>query len=330
MAERIILVGPVPPPNGAIAVHVAALARALGAIGAAATVVDPRSRVRLVETLRRAAAARDCVHVHVSGATARSYGLLASCLATTPSMITLHDARVPAFLDDLAGKARAIVAELLARASAVVAVSPEIADAVAELGVARPHVISPLLAPTLRAGWPPAHVAAAAGAPLFAAAVGTARDESVSFLVAGFARLAAVYSGAVLAVFGPGGDVEVARRLDDRGLGDRVLALGELDPPAALGTIAACDVLLQPGLDGGVREARALGRRVVASDARRRPAGTQLFPAGDVEGMVAAVRAALARPAAPAVTEDGFVALCDVYARLGAAEVYACAASPGA
>ena len=330
MAERIVLVGPVPPPNGAIAVHVAALARALGAIGAAAAVVDPRSRVRLVDALGRAAAAGDCVHVHVSGGTARSYGLLAACLATTPSMITLHDARVPAFLDGLGGKARDTVAELLARATAVVAPSPEIADAVAALGVARPRVVSTLIAPALRPGWPPAHVAAAAGAPLFAAAVGTARDEALSFLVAGFARLATVYSGAVLAVFGPGGDVEVARRLDQRGLGDRVLALGELEPRAALGTIAACDALLQPGLDGGVREARALGRRVVASNAHRRPPGTNVYPTGDLEAFVAAVRAALARPAAPAVTEDGFAALCDIYARLGAKEIPACAASPDA
>ncbi len=330
LAERIILVGPTAPPNGAIAVHVAALARALGAIGAAATVVDPRSRVRLVDALGRAAAAGDCVHVHVSGGTARSYGLLAACLATTPSMVTLHDACVPAFLDGLGGRALETIAELLARATATIAVSPEIADAVATLGVPRPEVVSPLIAPALRAGWPPAHVAAAAGAPLFAASVGTARDESLPFLVAAFSRLATIHSGAVLAVFGPGGDVEVARRLDERGLGDRVLALGELEPHAALGTIAAADALLQPGLDGGVREARALGRRVVASDARRRPPGTQLFAAGDVESFVAAVRAALARPPAPAFTEDGFAALRAIYARLGAKEVSECAASPGA
>src|SRR5262249_52965329 len=163
---------------------------------------------------------------------------------------------------------------------------------VAALDVARPQVVSPLIAPALRPGWPPAHVAAAAGAPLFAAAAGTARDEAVPFLVAGFARLATLFSRAVLAVIGPGAHAPGAARRDGRGLGARVLGRGGLEPRAALGTIAACDALLQPGLDGGVREARALGRRVVASDAHRRPPGTQLFHAGDVEGFVAAVRAA--------------------------------------
>jgi glycosyltransferase involved in cell wall biosynthesis len=329
LAEQIVLVGPVPPPNGDIAAHVGALARALGAIGAAATVVDPRSRVRLVGALGRAAAAGDIVHIHVSGHNAKSYGLLGACLAATPTMVTLHDARVPDFLEKRGGTACRTIAELLARASAVVAVSPEIAAAVAALGV-HADTVSPLVARTLRPGWPPAHVAAAAGAPLLAAAVGSARDAGIPFLVAGFARLASAFSGAVLAVFGAGGDVEVARRLDERGLGDRVLALGELHPQTALGTLAACDAFLQPSLDGNVREARALGRRVVASDAARRPAGTKVFRAGDLDGFVAAVRAALAQPAPAAVTEDGFAALLDIYARLGAKEVAACAASPDA
>jgi len=53
MSEHVVLVGPIPPPTGGIATHVASLARALAEAGARATLVDSRQRLRLVGELSR-------------------------------------------------------------------------------------------------------------------------------------------------------------------------------------------------------------------------------------------------------------------------------------
>src|SRR6185503_3939501 len=122
MSERVVLVGPIPPPTGGIATHVASLGRALAAAGARATLVDSRQRLRLVGELSRAGLAADLVHLHVCGHNRRSYGLLAACLAATPrlpAMVTLHSGLAPGYLDDLTASGRRTVAAVLERASAV-------------------------------------------------------------------------------------------------------------------------------------------------------------------------------------------------------------------
>jgi glycosyltransferase involved in cell wall biosynthesis len=336
LSERVLLVGPIPPPTGGIAAHVAALARALGALGIGASVVDTRSRLRFASALGRAGLARDRIHVHVCGHNRRSYGVLAACLAASPArpaLVTLHSGLVPRFLGELTRGARGTIAELLGRAGSVIAVSDAVAEAVEALGVPRPVVATPFIGHGLRPGRPPIRVAAAraAGQTVLAAAVAPGPEYGAPLLVAAFAKLAALLPEACLAVFGPGGaDRDVARALAARGLGDRVLALGELQPVAALGALAACDALLRPtSVDGDavtVREARALGRRVVASDAAPRPPGTTLFPSGDADALVAATRAALRAPSPPACTEDGLATLLRLYQLAGVA----CAASPDA
>jgi glycogen synthase len=344
MADGVLLIGPVPPPSGGIASHVAALQRALAGEGVPAPVVDPRQRLRLVGELSRAGLAAEPVHLHVCGHNRSSYGLLAACLAATPrlpAMVTLHSGLLPGYLEEVTATGRRTIAGLLERAAAVICVSAAVAEAVAALGVPTGHleIISPFIAAGLRPGRPPVHVAAAgeAGETLLVAAVARGREYGIDVLVHGFARVAALRSSAMLVVFGPGGaDRDVARRLEARGLGDRVLALGELDPHTALATLAAADVVLRPTLADGdavtVREARALGRRVVASDVATRPPGTMVFPAGDSLALASATLRALERPPPPAEIDDGFGPLARVYARLGVASLQgaACAASPAA
>ncbi|NJN63885.1 MAG: glycosyltransferase [Acidobacteria bacterium] len=77
-------------------------------------------------------------------------------------------------------------------------------------------------------------------------------------------------------------------------IGERLhIALGEQAPPI----IARSDVFLRPTTADGdsvsVREAASTGVSVVASDAAARPAGTFLFPVGDVAAFDVAVRDAL-------------------------------------
>lgn len=341
MGDRILLVGPIPPPTGGISSHMDRLGRALAAVGIGVSAVDPRGRLRFVTALGRAGLAGDLVHLHVCGHNPRSYGLLAACLAATPirpALVTLHSGLLPSYLDSLTATARRTIAELLARAGATVAVSDDVADAIAALGRPRPEVVTPFIAYALRPGHPPPHVVAAGqlGHPLLCAAVAPGPEYGGPLLVAAFTRLAAQFPNSSLVLYGPGGaDRAIARALTERDLGERVLALGELEAHEALGAMAACDVFLRPTLADGdslsVREARAQGLRVVASDAARRPAGTTLFRAGDVDALCAAIATALAAPAPARCVANGLTPLLALYARLGAPakEVAACAASLG-
>ena len=89
-------------------------------------------------------------------------------------------------------------------------------------------------------------------------------------------------------------------RVDD-GLPPWALPLGELHRPELLATLGALDVFVRPTYFDGdavsIREAFALGVRVVASDTAFRPDGARLFPRGDADALAAAVDQALAAPA---------------------------------
>ena len=124
-----------------------------------------------------------------------------------------------------------------------------------------------------------------------------------------------------LDVFGTGGtDRALADALGARGYGDRVRALGELPHESVLAVLRASDVFLRPTRADGdsmcVREALAMGCRVVASDAAARPPGTVVFRAGDVEGFAAGVERALAEPRRSTRSDDGLATLVSLYRSL--------------
>jgi glycosyltransferase involved in cell wall biosynthesis len=84
-----------------------------------------------------------------------------------------------------------------------------------------------------------------------------------------------------------------------------VHGLGELSRPAALAVIAGCDVFVRPTLADGdsvsVREAIALGRRVVATAVGNRPQEARLVAPGDDLQLASGICEALAE--APAAAE---------------------------
>src|SRR5439155_104160 len=115
-------------------------------------------------------------------------------------------------------------------------------------------------------------------------------------------------------------DEVVARALGRRGHATRVFALGELSRESVLAVLRRSDVFLRPTRADGdsicVREALALGSRVVASDVVARPAGTFVFPSENPAALAETVFEALkARPAPTA--DDGLAAVLSVYRRLG-------------
>lgn len=340
---KLALVGCFPPPWGGVAVHVAALARALESRGADVSVLDTgegghrrpgirpaRGPARLAAALAAAAAERRLVHAHTSGANAKGWLVaLAAGRARLPraprGLLTIHSGLAPAWLSASA-RHRALAAAASAGFGRVVAVSDEIAGALARAGVpARALLVLAPFSPSSlppRARLPALEAFRAAHRPLFAAALAPGRTYGADVLLPAFEGVRAVLPRAGLVLVGPGTE-PLAR--------EGVLALGAVEHAAALAAIEAADVFVRPTRADGdalsVREALALGRPVVASAVGHRPAGCLLVPPGDAAALAARlVEAAALPPAAraggparadPAAPGDPFDALVALYGALG-------------
>jgi glycosyltransferase involved in cell wall biosynthesis len=330
---RLSLIGNWPRPYGGVAVHLAALARTLRARGADVVVLDigrgdhrgpglrpARGALRYALALSAVAAEGRLVHLHTSGANAKSWLVALAAgrarRAFAPrGVLTLHSGSAPSFLRRAAVHRR-LAAAACAGFGAVVTVNDEIADALAGAGVERSRVrtIPAFSGEVLEPPEEPAGLASfrAGHAPLLAAALAPGPIYGAELLAESFRRLRKERPGAGLVVFGAGTD-------GPAWTGPGLLGLGEVGHRAALAVLAASDVFVRPTRADGdaitVREALALGRAVVASDVGHRPAGCLLFPTGDVGALSARLAEAVdaGRRAGPAVAPGGFEALFEVY-----------------
>jgi glycosyltransferase involved in cell wall biosynthesis len=158
------------------------------------------------------------------------------------------------------------------------------------------------------------------------ATVSPGPEYGADVLVEAFARIAAApgMERAGLVVFGPAGrSPALAADVAAAGLAGRVHHYADLERAEALALLRAADVFVRPTRADGdavsVREALALGRPVVASDAAARPEGTLCFPAGDAAALARAVDHALAAPPPAPLRTDALGAVLACYARLGLA-----------
>lgn len=345
--RSLFLVGPLGPPSGGVTSHLWDLRSAVVSLGGSVRMFDPARRVRgprdlgasltrvLFDAATRAmaggrlaaalAAARtrgDLVHLHTNGHNHGSWevigliGLLAGGRGGG-AMLTLHSGLAPAYL---AAHPR-IVRRLADRYERVVCVSQAIAEALVRTGFAEERlIVAPAFSPTtLPLPLPPPGlgVARRRHRPLLAATLSPGAEYGADVLVEGFTRLVrddpeGRMGDAGLVLFGPAArDPELAATLQERGLGWRVYAYADLNRGEALAVLRTCDVFLRPTRADGdsisVREALALGVRVVASDAAVRPAGVRCHAAGNGAALAAAVREALELPAPADLKSEGGV-----------------------
>src|SRR5207302_955667 len=154
---------------------------------------------------------------------------------------------------------------------------------------------------------------------LYCAMIAPRREYAQDVLLRAFAEVRVKLPDAGLALYGPGSD-SVS--------GAGVHAFGELHRPQALAVMAACDVFVRPTLADGdsvsVREALALGRRVVATSVGHRPAEVRLVPPGDAAALAEAlVASSMETGAQPMHNEDGTVTVTfngEIYNHLGLRE----------
>jgi glycosyltransferase involved in cell wall biosynthesis len=311
--KGVTLIGRLPPPSGGIAAHLLDVRALLERRSVRVTVLEPRREARFAAGFL-AHAAVDVVHVHHHGHSRRSWWHAAAFAIAPRAVMTIHSGFAP----QLIVRSRALVRRASARYRAIVCVSEVIRDAMIAAGVdpERLWVAPAFLADALEERMTPAGVAAVRRRhPLvLAAAVAEPPEYGLPVLLDAFARLRATHPEAALMIAGHG-----VRRPEH--IRAHVYIFGQLARAESLGLLAACDVFVRPSLADGdatsVREALALGRRVVATDAARRPRGVHLCRAGDAADLARALGEAIAAPPPRVPIEQARETLLAIYRRLG-------------
>ena len=316
--RRILLVGDYPPPYGGLSVQVASLAHQLAVrtdtdvqvldIGARRRERRPgclpaRGPVDLAATIVSHARRGFTPHLHTNGHNPKSWLVTLGCTASAAAagrraVVSLGSGSMPAFLQSAGTPMRTVARLGLAAAGAVIVRNERARAALIALGVAPPKV-------TILAGF-----------------YGVAADEigSVPPEIAEFRRRHDPLLGAIATVgpeYGLALLLDAAARLRAKrpalgvlfvgpdpladGCPSWALPVGECERPTLLGALGQLDVFVRPtyfdGDASSVREAQALGVRVVASDTDFRPDGVRRFPCGDADALAAAIDDALAAPA---------------------------------
>ncbi|HEY6910550.1 MAG TPA: glycosyltransferase family 4 protein [Myxococcales bacterium] len=276
-----------------MATHVEELFHAVRASGAHCEVLDigkgqlpadgvvPAGGMARFSALLGAYAARGFrIHVHTGGANPRSWMLAQACAAagrlSGGALITLHSGLMPAWLSNAPSRA-ALARAVLLQFARVVAVSEPIRDALARCGVDGVIVVPAFSREFVKPSAPPEGLEEirAGARPLYCAMIAPRPEYGATILLDAFAQVRARLPEAALVLYGPQSE-------SVRAAG--VHPFGELQRPQALALMAACDVFVRPTLADGdsvsVREALALGCRVVATAVGHRPPEVRLVPPG--------------------------------------------------
>jgi glycosyltransferase involved in cell wall biosynthesis len=312
--RKVLLVGDYPPPYGGLSVQIAALRGRLAALD------DTEVRVLDIGTRRRERRP-DCVpvagpvdfaqkllthagrgfavHGHTNGHNVKSWIVALACAAAglatgRRSLISLGSGLMPAFLGAASGRVRALARTTVRTAGALVVRNEACRAALLALGAPANAVRIlpgfygvteseigrlPYGAARFRRGH----------RPVVGAIASHGAEYGLALLLDAAARLKPRYPELGVLLVGPD-------RMED-GHPDWVLPIGELDRPALLASVRALDVFVRPtyfdGDASSVREALAMGVRVVASDTDFRPAGVRVFPRGDADALADAIEKSL-------------------------------------
>jgi glycogen(starch) synthase len=315
---RVVLAGYYPPPLGGESVHVADLARGLRARGVHVDVVNLRrgaapspeyrrvtGAFSLLTALRRGLGRGTLLHLHTNGHSAKSWsvvlaGAVALTFARAGGVLTLHSGFAPGYLAGRGHMARAAIRLAVAPFAHVVCVNAAIRDALTKLGVpaSRLSVLPGYLgldAPELLSERDARSIDGFA--PYLVAAGATDPEYGLTVLIDAVDRLRQRHPRVGCVVMGAGDADSLRAAVARRGLVNHVLCLGEVPHARYLAFLARADVFVRPSIVDGdaisVREALALGRRVVASDTDFRPDGVITFRRGDSADLADKVTMAL-------------------------------------
>jgi glycosyltransferase involved in cell wall biosynthesis len=243
------------------------------------------------------------------------------------NVLTLHSGLAPAYLAPGRSAARLLAGIACSFYKRMIAVSPDVRDAVLSLGVAAKHVevVPAFVAARPAKGDNPELARLTNRRPLLVTTLFFRPEYGFELLVEAIDQLRPRYPGIACLVIGSGEEHERAEELvSQRGLQKSIFLLGNVTHETCLQLISHADLFVRPTLVDGdansVREALAMGRRVVASDAAQRPAGVVLFRKGDGADLAEKIEAAWLRPgpiAMPTLDGDSVGTLIGLYETLG-------------
>lgn len=299
---KLLLVGPFPPPHGGVSVHVSMLRSLLSKRGIPCSVlnvsrgapksdqyVSIRGLWHFILLLSRYSLRGWSMHVHINGHNVKSW--LVALAAGLVGMIgpgatlTVHSGMSPAYLGDRSfGQYLAWITTKFYRH--IIAVSSEIKDALRLLPVAEARI------EILPAFFPPAAASLELPAtfelwfrthhPVISTALFFRPEYGFDLCMHAMSELRRKHPHLGCVVMG---DSESR----PEGLPEHVFATGDVSHDACLALIARSDIYVRPTFADGdamsVREAIALGTRVVASDVVSRPAGILCFKTGDASDL---------------------------------------------
>jgi glycosyltransferase involved in cell wall biosynthesis len=246
-------------------------------------------------------------HVHTNGHNRKSWlvALAAGVVAqVTPggAALTLHSGCLPDYLRGTAGWRQRLARVACGLYDRVVCVNQELADTLFGVGVARSRL-------TILPAWLPARPASAEvpgeietwlrnHRPVLSTVLFFRPEYGFELLIAAVERLRKNYPSAGCLVMGDSANAQEMREaLESKGLGDAFVLLGDVDHEECLSLLSRSDVFVRATYNDGdsisVREALSLGVPVVASNVGTRPAGSFVFKAGSVDGLLACIESAL-------------------------------------
>jgi len=235
--------------------------------------------------------------VHTNGHNRKSWAIALACGVVSQlgpgAELTLHSGMAPAFIKRAPKWARPALRLGCRQYRRVICVNEEIAGAVAELGISKERIqIKPAFlpiesrecpVPSAIEHWMKKH------SPVITSTIFFRPEYGFEFLVRAVTTLREKYPRMGCLVMGGGESREQAA--------EGMFLAGDLNHELCLALMARSSVFVRPTLRDGdsisVREAHALGVPVVASNVGTRPDGVVLFEAGDVNGLVDALKRVL-------------------------------------
>jgi len=334
--RHILLIGDYPPPYGGISVQVAALRQRLADAGDTdVQVLDIGERRRerrsgclpahhplgFATTALRYSRRGFAVHLHTNGHNAKSWVLALVCASAglasgRRTLVSLGSGKMPQFLATARAWMRAVARAALAATGGVIVRNEHARAQLMAFGVSSAKVV---VLPGFygvssdEIGRLPYAVGRFRRhhRPLIGAIASSGPEYGMALLLDATARLRVRHPGLGVVLVGPDELADGCPRW--------TLPLGEQARPTLLAVMQTLDVFVRPtyfdGDAGSVREALALGVRVVASETDSRPQGVWRFPCGDADALADAIDAALARPA-PRIDSTSLPALLALYDRL--------------
>jgi glycogen synthase len=316
MAMHILQLGPYPPPEGGISRNMLAIRDEAIAAGHKCSIIatsksstesndanvyHPRSAFALLKLL--AAVKFDVLHLHIGGDVSPRVLLLAAAAAIFgrgKSVLTLHSGAYPHTKQAVAAKPFSIRGFLFRRFGRIISVNEQLSDVFRRYGVAdyRIKIILPysLKMPNEKVVVP-SHLAefCAKHSPVLLAVGGLEKEYDPLFQIDAMRGVLKEFPSAGLMVVGDGSlQNEVEKTVAACGYAQSICIAGNVEHAVTLHMIRAADIFLRTTLFDGdaisVREALFLGTPVVATDNGMRPAGVDLIPIGDAQGLLNAVR----------------------------------------